>query len=158
MIDQILGVKTMNYTIEKLPLQPILYMRRVGAYGIENFELMTALKEWANSKDLFIDSIIYGIAHDDESIPPEECRYDVCLVTALDILADPAVKRGEIPAGNYAVFTSDHTAEAVQKFWASIIPRLQEENLQWDRQKPILERYKYRVIEDGKCDFCVPIL
>jgi len=35
----------MDYTIEKLSSQPILYMRRTGAYGVENFKLMTALKE-----------------------------------------------------------------------------------------------------------------
>jgi len=43
----------MDYIIEKLPRQPIPYMRRVGAYGIENFELMTTLKDWANQRDLF---------------------------------------------------------------------------------------------------------
>jgi len=148
----------MDYTIEDLPSQTILYMRRIGAYGVENFKLMTALKEWASSKDMFIDSIIYGIAYDDEQTSPEKCRYDVCLVTALNNLADRKVKQGEIPAGKYAVFMIAHTAEAVQSFWASIISTLYEEKLQWDSTKPILERYKYRLVEDGMCEFCVPIL
>jgi len=148
----------MDYTIEKLPSQPILYMRRIGAYGVENFKLMTALKEWASSKGLFVDSIIYGIAHDDAHMPPEKCRYDVCLVTHSNDLADTNVKQGEIPAGKYAVFTIDHTEEAVRDFWASIVSTLQTENLQWDSTKPILERYKYQLAEDGMCEFCVPIL
>jgi len=79
-----------------------------------------------------VNSIIYGIAHDDEHTPPENCRYDVCLVTNSNDLADTSVKRGEIPAGKYAVFMIDHTAEAVQNFWDSIISTLQSEKLQWD--------------------------
>ena len=148
----------MDYTIEKLPSQPILYMRRTGAYGAENFKLMTALKEWASSKGLFVDSIIYGIAHDDKHTPPEKCRYDVCLVTNSNDLVDTNVKQGEIPAGKYAVFMIDHTVEAMQNFWISIITTLQTEKLQWDSTKPILERYKYRLVEDSLCEFCVPIL
>jgi len=148
----------MEYTIEKIPPQPILYMRRTGVYGADNFKLMIALKEWASLKDLFIDSIIYGIAHDDEQTPPEKCRYDVALVTNSLHLAGGRVKQGEIPAGKYAVFIIEHTAEAVQNFWASIVLTLQIEQLEWDNTKPILERYKYDLVEDGLCEFCVPIL
>jgi len=148
----------MDYTIENLPFQPVFYMRRTGAYGVENFELMAVLKEWASSKGLFVDSIIYGIAYDDEHTSPEKCRYDVCLVTSSNNLADTKVKQGEIPAGKYAVFMIAHTSEAIQDFWASIMSTLHEEKLQWDNTKPILERYKYRLVEDGMCEFCVPIL
>jgi len=148
----------MDYTIEKLPTQPVLYMRRTGAYGVENFKLMAALKDWASSRDLFVNSVIYGIAHDDENTPPEKCRYDVCLVTNFNDLEDATVTQGEIPAGNYAVFMVAHTVDAVQNFWASIIPTLREEKLHWDNTKPILERYKYKLVENGMCEFCVPIL
>lgn len=82
----------------------------------------------------------------------------MCLVTTFDASTDMMVNRGEIPAGDYAVFTIPHTAEAVQNFWASIMLRLQGESLQWDSTKPILERYKYKLVEDGKCEFCVLIL
>lgn len=148
----------MEYKIEKLPSQPVLYMRRVGAYGTPNFELMTKLKDWAIEKNLFVDSVIYGIAHDGPQTPAEQCRYDVCLVTAFDPLDDVAVMHGEIPAGNYAVFMVEHTAEAVEKFWASVTHKLQTERLEWDQTKPILERYPYQLVEDGYCEFCVPIL
>ena len=39
--------RTMDYIIEQLPIQPILYMRRTGAYGAENYELMESLKKYA---------------------------------------------------------------------------------------------------------------
>lgn len=148
----------MDYIIEQLPIQPIIYMRRVGAYGSENYKLMAALKEWADRKGLLKDGIIYGIAHDNHNTPPEKCRYDVCLVATNDCLVDESVQRGEIPEGKYAVFTIPHTAEAVQEFWASIMQLLQEKGLPINVTKPVLERYKYKLLEDGKCEFCIPLL
>ncbi|MCL2698051.1 MAG: GyrI-like domain-containing protein [Oscillospiraceae bacterium] len=148
----------MDFIIEQLPVQLIVYMRRVGAYGSENYKLMAALKEWANHKGLFIDSTIYGIAHDNENTPLEKCRYDVCLVVSVENLGDEFVKHGEIPSGKYAVFTIPHTAEVIGEFWGSVLNILEENKLQLNSEKPILERYKYRLIEDGRCEFCVPIL
>jgi DNA gyrase inhibitor GyrI len=148
----------MEFIFEQFPVQPIVYMRRVGAYGIENYKLMEALKEWADRKGLLKDGIIYGITHDCGHTPPEKCRYDVCLVVTADFPADEAVQRGEIASGKYAVFTILHTAEAVQEFWKTIFQTLQKEKLQFDTTKPILERYKNSVILEGKCEFCVPIL
>jgi DNA gyrase inhibitor GyrI len=155
---KLLKVTEMNFTIEQLPVQSIVYMRRTGAYGSENYKLMTALKEWAGRKRLFKDSIIYGIAHDSENTPPQECRYDVCLVAAADCLVDESVRRGEIPSGKYAVFTIPHTAETIQEFWASVIQKLQKQGLQLDTEKPILERYQYKLVADGKCEFCIPVI
>ena len=149
----------MNYVIEYLTAQPIVFMRRTGEYGAENNTLMTALKEWANQKSLFIDSIIYGIAHDNPAdTPPEKCRYDVCLVTESDCPIDEAVQRGKIPDGKYTVFTIQHTAEAVQEFWNLVFQVLEENNIQTDFTKPILERYRYRLVQEHKCEFCVPII
>ena len=148
----------MDYIIEQLPIQPILYMRRTGAYGAENYELMESLKKYAFNRGLLKDSIIYGIAYDGPTTPPERCRYDVCLVVPVDCVADNAVQKGEIPSGKYAVFTIPHTAEAVQSFWGSAMQVLQEKGLQYSAPRPILERYKYKLVEDGKCEFCVPIV
>ncbi len=148
----------MEYVIEQLPVQPIVYMRRTGAYGPENYSLMAALKEWANKKGLLKDSTIYGIAYDDASTSPEKCRYDVCLVATANTPADEAVQRGQINGGRYAVFTVPHTAEAVQEFWASIIQTLQDKNLPFDTTRPVLERYQHHMVQDGKCEFCIPLL
>ena len=94
----------MNFIIEQLPEQPVLYMRRIGAYGVENYELMAEMKKWVDMRGLFKDSIIYGIAWDNPAdTPPEQCRYDVCLVSSVDFPADESVQRGEIPGGKYAV-------------------------------------------------------
>ena len=150
----------MDFFMEQLPAQPMLFMRRTGAYGIENNKLMETLKEWAKRKGLFKDSIIYGIAHDNPAYTPQEqCRYDVCLVAETEFGAeDEAVQKGEILGGKYAVFTVPHTEEAVREFWTSVFQNLQGQELQIDIEKPILERYRYQLVEDGKCEFCVPIV
>jgi len=146
----------MDFIIEELPVQNIVYMRRIGAYGTENYILMAKLKEWADKNGLLKDSIIYGIAQDNPANTPEnQCCYDVCLIVKDDYPLDESIQRGEIPSGKYAIFTIPHTAEAVKKFWGTI---MQEEKLQFDKTKPILERYKYKLVENGECEFCVPIL
>lgn len=148
----------MTFVIEQLPIQSIVYMRRIGAYGSENYELMAALKEWANQKDLLKDGIIYGIAHDNQYTPPDKCRYDVCLVTEADCQIDESVQRGKLHGGKYAIFTIPHTTEAVRAFWETFVQVLREEGLQFDTSKPILERYKYKLVEDEKCEFCIPLM
>ena len=116
--------------------QSTVYMRRTGAYGSENYQLMAAMKEWAKRNELLEDSIIYGIAYDNENTPPEQCRYDVCLLTEADCPVDELVQRGELPGGKYAVFTIPHTAEAVQGFWSSVIQVLQEKAYSSIRKSP----------------------
>ena len=149
----------MDYIIEQIPARTIVYMRRIGAYGNENYKLMAALKNWAVKKGLFVDSIIYGIAQDNPTdTPQEQCRYDVCLIAEVDCPIDEEVQRGESPNGKYAVFTISHTAEAMQEFWMAAFQNLHELNLQYDITKPILERYEYNLVENGKCEFCVPII
>ena len=148
----------MEFIVEQLPEQSVIYKRRIGAYGSENYELMSALKEWATHKGLFVNSVIYGIAQDNPAnTPSEKCRYDVCLVATHDYPIDESVECGIILGGIYAVFTILHTANAVQEFWSYLYQKLHERGLQIDTERPILERYSYKMVEDGKCEFCVPI-
>jgi DNA gyrase inhibitor GyrI len=46
----------------------------------------------------------------------------------------------------------------VQRFWGSIDEELVKEEKTLDERRPILERYKFALIEKGFCEFCVPIL
>ena len=145
------------FRIEQLPCQPILFLRRTGPYGSENGKLMEALKKWAAPKGLLTNSVIYGIAQDGPDTPPEACRYDVCLAVSAHTPADETVQRGEIPGGKYAVFRIPHTPEAVQEFWGSVFAVLQEHNLRFHGEQPILERYQEGLVAEGFCEFCVPI-
>ncbi|MFR8104514.1 MAG: GyrI-like domain-containing protein [Clostridia bacterium] len=147
----------MKYTIEEIVPQKIAYMRRTGPYGVENQKLMQELKKWAMNKNIFKNSVIYGIAQDGTDTPPEKCRYDVCIVVEDESILDNNVMIGKLQGGKYAIFTINHTAEDVQEFWQSAFEILKENNIQYDFSKPILERYKENLVNNGKCEFCVPL-
>ena len=147
----------MRYTIEEIVPQKIAYMRRTGSYGVENLKLMQELKKWAMNKNIFRNSTIYGIAQDGTDTSPEKCRYDVCIVVEDESILDNNVMIGKLQGGKYAIFTINHTAEDVQEFWQSAFEILKENNIQYDCSKPILERYKENLVNNGKCEFCVPL-
>lgn len=88
----------MNIEIEQLADQQVIFMRRVGAYGPENFKLMNALKQWADKKGLLRNSVIYGVAQDNLDTPPEKCRYDVRLAAPEDCAQDGLYKKESCPA------------------------------------------------------------
>ncbi|NLO84410.1 MAG: DNA gyrase inhibitor [Clostridiales bacterium] len=148
----------MNTHVENIPAHSILYMRRTGPYGAENYQLMQTMKDWITKHDLWEEgSSIYGIAQDNPTTQPEKCRYDVCFVTETLIL-DEVVHQGTLPAGEHLVFEILHTAEEVKRFWGSIGDALAHEDRLPDGSRPVLERYQFSLVEKGYCEFCVPIL
>lgn len=151
----------MKIAMEDIPLSPIAYIRRTGAYGIENIQTMEQLKCWASANHLMNDeTVIYGIAHDNPQMtPPEECRYDACIVlTATQLPEKNGVQLGEITGGKYAVFTTEHTAEAVKQLWTELFPALAENHCSLDSARPILERFAAKMISQHLCEICVPVI
>lgn len=150
----------MTYQIEEMTKNHIAYMRRVGPYGAGNYALMKKFKEWAKANSLFTESaIILGISQDNPATtPPESCRYDVCIVVSENFAAtDANVNKAELPGGRYAVFTINHTEEAVQKAWGEIFSELQAQGQQPDVSRPMLERYIPAMIDKYLCEICVPV-
>lgn len=150
----------MTYKIEEMPTGRVVYMRRIGPYGAGNYALMEKFKEWAKANGLFTKSaVILGISQDNpETTPPENCRYDVCIVVEDDYaITDANVNEAELPGGRYAIFTIAHTAEAVQKAWGEIFSQLSAQGQQPDLARPILERYIPAMIDKHLCEICVPI-
>ena len=150
----------MTYQIEEMSKSRIAYMRRVGPYGAGNYALMKKFKEWAKANGLFTASaVILGISQDNPAAtPPESCRYDVGIVVSEDFTTtDADVNVSELPGGRYAVFTIDHTAEAIQKAWGEIFVQLSAQGQQPDVSRPILERYIPAMIEKHLCEICVPV-
>lgn len=150
----------MTYRIEEMPICRVAYMRRVGPYGTGNYALMERLKEWAKANDLFTkSSVILGISQDNpETTPPENCRYDVCVIVADGCtIADATVTEAELCGGRYAVFTISHTAQAVQKAWNEVFSLLSAQGQQIDISRPVLERYIPAMIDHHLCEICVPI-
>lgn len=151
----------MNIKIEKMPTYRIAFIRNIGPYGISNVQTMEKLKKWAKVNHLFNDkSIIFGIAQDNpETTKPENCRYDACIVISnCYLITDRYVREGNIVGGNYAIFKINHTTEAVQKAWIDIFPELSRQGYQFDKTRPIMERYIVQMVNNHHCEICVPIL
>ena len=150
----------MTYQIEEMSKNRIAYMRRVGPYGAGNYSLMKKFKEWAKANGLFTASaVILGISQDNPTAtPPENCRYDVGIVVSEDFTTmDTDVDVAELPGGRYAVFTIEHTAEAIQEAWSEIFVQLSAQGQQPDISRPILERYIPAMIDKRLCEICVPV-
>jgi DNA gyrase inhibitor GyrI len=149
----------MNIHVEKIPAASVVYMRRIGAYGEQNFKLMQRMKEWVQSRNLWDkNAAIYAIAQDNPAaVPPEECRYDVCYVTE-QVFDDEGIHHGSLPAGTYLICQIPHTSQDVQCFWDSFGDILLKEKKQFDENRPILERYQLSLVENGYCEMCIPIV
>ena len=114
-----------------------------------------SLKEWVkeHSPDTK-NNVLYAISQDNpQVVPPEKCRYDVCFVTN-EFKEDTTVFHGELPNGNYTIYTIAHTAEVVQKFYSNIGELMKQ--VKFDDKRPIMERYDYELVEKGKCEMCIP--
>ena len=130
----------------------IAYMRRIGAYGPENRQLMEKLKAFLAQHGL-LKSTILGIPLDDPTITPaEQLRYDVGLIVPVHA-AIPLPTRS-IDDGTYAVFEVQHTQQGVSSFWQNI----GQLTLSIDNKKPIIERYSSQKIVEHLCEFCIPII
>ncbi len=151
----------MNCIIEKMPSYNIVFIRRVGEYGIGNNQTMEELKQFAKQNNLLNDkSIILGIAQDNpELTEASECRYDACLVVADDFEFDnKTLQKSEISGGKYLVFTINHTQQEVEKAWSMMFIELENLDCKIDVSRPILERYASEKLKEHKCEICIPIL
>lgn len=148
----------MTFRVETIPNYRIAYMRRVGPYGTENGVVMENLKKWAMEKELLKSTILFAIPQDNpETTPPENCRFDACIVISEDYQLDPYIHEAELIGGTYFIYVIEHTAEAIQKAYTNIFQVLQSHGYQIDFNKPIMERYTGNVLDNPYCDICVPI-
>lgn len=153
----------MNFTTELMPDFNLIYIRRTGAYGPENIELMETFKKWASKFDLLTDeAILLGIPHDDPSMTPADaCRYDVGIISdsisqALDT-SGQEVSLTSYPAGKYVVLTISHTMEALAHAWTHVFTRLMDNGYALDASRPAFERYRMLLVNNHLCEICVPI-
>jgi len=149
----------MQAHLENIPAHPVVYIRRVGPYGEQNYKLMQEMKAWVQSRDLWRENgVIYGIAWDNAAeTPPDECRYDVCFVTDRTF-EEKGIRHGRLPAGAYLVYEVVHTVDGVRHFYSDLDNALASAERRIDQSRPILERYPFSLVEKGYCAFCVPVL
>ena len=151
----------MKMIIEQMSLTNIAFIRNVGPYGKSNYATMERLKKFAKDNNLFNeDTIILGISRDNPQVTkPENCRYDACIVVSEDYKTEEHdIQRGIIEGGKYAVFIIEHTAEAVEKAWNEIFDKVLSNGYKMDLSRDILERYAVKMINNHKCEICVPII
>lgn len=89
-------------------------------------------------------------------VAPENCRYDVCLLGAVEQTPD-WIGKGFSDAGNYMVIEIPHTAEAVALVWQEGIRTAMELGYEVDNQRPIIERYRKSKVDQGFCEFLISI-
>jgi len=148
-----------NMTVEHLPTYRIAYIRQVGPYGPANAQAMEKLKVWAMERNLLTTSaILFGIPQDNPATtPPENCRYDACIVISEDDEIGGSINESELAGGTYVICNIKHTAEEVQKAWAEVLPYIQSKGYQIDN-KPVIERYTGEMITHHLCEICIPII
>ncbi|MED3822552.1 GyrI-like domain-containing protein [Priestia flexa] len=147
----------MKFKVETLPNYRIAYVRQKGPYGPANIKAMEKLKKWAKEENLLNSSILLAIPQDNpETTPPENCRFDACIVISKDYQLDNSIYENEISGGKYLVYKVKHTAEDIQKAYTDIFSSLQSNGYQIDN-KPIMERYTVDMVNNHYCELCIPI-
>ncbi|MFF8597071.1 GyrI-like domain-containing protein [Streptomyces sp. NPDC015220] len=148
------------FTVEEIPESRIAYLRRTGPYGEANGIQMERLKSWAAANGLLrADSAVLGIARDDPArTAPRDCRYDTCLVLPDDAeVRHPDVLETRLAGGRHAVLTTAHTPEGLAHAWAGLFDGLAAQDLTFDTTRPVLERYRPRLLAQHLCEICIPI-
>lgn len=149
-----------SFVQETIPSSKVIYMRRTGKYGIENYKLMDTFKKWIKENNLYNeDSVIYAIPMDNpEIVEPFRCRYDVCIAqpSNQNFSLDQIMCR-ELEGGNYLIFLIPHTAQAVQVAWNMCFSELKKLGYSLDKDRPIMERYKKTLVDKHCCELCVPV-
>mgnify|MGYP006070659735 FL=1 len=146
---------------EKIPPDAVIYMRRTGAYGAENYALMDTFKKWIKANNLYDeDTVIYAMALDNpETEEPCRCRYDVCINRPQNQNdASDQVECRELEGGKYLVFLIPHTIDAVRTAWQMCFSELELLGYLPDESRPIMERYKKRLVDQQYCELCMPVL
>lgn len=146
---------------ENLPSSKVIYMRRTGKYGSENYKLMDTFKKWIQENNLYNqDTVIYAIPMDNPDIvDPCQCRYDVCINKPQNQkFSLNQIKCRKLEGGKYLVFLISHTVEAVQTAWKMCFFELEKLGYLLDKSRPLMERYRKTLVDRHCCELCIPIL
>lgn len=147
-------------TQECIPSSKVIYMRRTGAYGIENYKLMDTFKKWVQENNLYNeDTVIYAIPMDaPEKVMPCQCRYDVCINKPENQTFElNQIGCRDLESGKYLIFLIPHTADAVQTAWQMCFSELEKLGYLLDKSRPVIERYKKTLVDRHLCELCIPI-
>lgn len=143
-----------------IPSYSVVYMRRTGAYGDANRELMNTFKQWLVEKRLYhSQTTIWAIPLDDPCVTESSlCRYDVCAsISTNEDFGEEILKR-EIQGGKYLVFLIEHTTASITAAWQKCFDETIRENRILDPNRPVMECYRKELVDRHLCELYVPIL
>lgn len=147
-------------TQENILPSKVIYMRRIGAYGAENYKLMDTFKKWVQENELYNENtVIYAIPRDNpEKTISCRCRYEVCINKPENQTFELSqIGYRNLESGKYLIFLIPHTTEAVQTAWQMCSPELEKLGYLLDKSRPVIERYKKTLVDRHLCELCVPI-
>lgn len=144
-----------------VPTCEVIYMRRTGAYGNKNRELMDNFKKWLRANHLYNSkTTIWAIPLDNPySTESSMCRYDVCAAKPKDhVYSSSEIQTREIQGGKYIVFLIPHTAESVMAAWQKCFGETIQRKCILDTSRPVMECYRKELVDKHYCELYVPIL
>lgn len=143
-----------------IPPYAVVYMRRIGAYGDANRELMNTFKRWLVEKHLYhFKTTIWAIPLDDpRGTESRLCRYDVCASISTNEDFGGEILRKEIQGGKYFVFLIEHTAASITAAWQKCFDETIQQNRILDPNRPVMECYRKELVDRHLCELYVPIL
>ena len=105
------------------------------------------------------DTVIYGIPMGaPDKTEPARCRYEVCTpLPGYQVSARGSIQCWTLPGGSFLIFQIPHTAGAVQTAWSLCFSELERLGYPLDKSRPVMERYKKRMVDRHRCELCVPV-
>lgn len=98
----------------------VAFVRHVGPYN-EVGEAWKDLMKWGWSKMMFGKPETFALCHDDPEVtPPEQVRYDACMVVDEKTKPKGAVQMRDIPGGTYAVCVHEGSYEGIGRTYAAL--------------------------------------
>jgi DNA gyrase inhibitor GyrI len=158
------GQQTVNIEIEDLPPCRVAYMRSVAPYGPETIPaLWEKFIGWMERRGLLTsDCLRLGIAHDSPRfVPPEQCRYDACVVVPDDFETDDSVTVSALPGWKVGrtefVGAASEVRAAGDALWAVLVDSGRSPG------SPFIEIYRGNPAVAGrpgvfKCQLCFALL
>ena len=151
----------MTIAMEIFPPKNIVFMRRVGENGEHNRILMQTFRERIKYMGIPLNEYsFFGINWDDpKTISSTKCRYDVAIIVdnhQLFYLYED-LHKSNLPSGKFAVILLPYTLESMENIWENFQDIIAKENCVWDRTRPIIERYRKKLLEKELCELCVPV-
>ena len=102
-----------------VPERQVAYIRVTNAFEMDS--VLAALKtmiEWAKSRDIFSQGILFGMTVDDPHVTPKHLyRYEVCLASSLPFECMEGMSKLKMPAMRYAVTKVSGDLHKVATAW-----------------------------------------